>query len=143
MPNPHRLFVPLVLIWVIACASVLPALAAPGQITGLSVSPFPAQVHNLVNVTVDGNGSCTCSLNFGDSSTPVRRTGLLSFQQTHIYARSGTYWLHAKAISGCSGQAESTIEVQFSTVDFHNLAPKPYQPESSTQLRSRRAPLER
>jgi hypothetical protein len=47
---------------------------------------------------------------------PVRRTGLLSFQQTHIYARSGTYWLHAKAISGCSGQAESTLEVQFSTV---------------------------
>ncbi len=105
IPNPHRLLVPVVLIWVIAGASVLPALAAPGQITGLSGSPFPGQVHNPVNVKVDGNGSCTFSLNFGDGSAPVRRTGPLSFQQTHTYARSGTYWLHAKAISGCSGQA--------------------------------------
>jgi hypothetical protein len=101
------------------------AVAAPGQITGVSVAPFPAAVHNPVKITVDGNGGCTFSLNFGDGTRPVVRTGQLSYQQTHAYGRTGTYWIHVKAVSGCSGQAVSTLEVTFSSADFHGSIPKP------------------
>ena len=96
---------------------------AAGTITGLTVSPDPAQVNQNVIATLQGQGACgEVVIDFGDGS-PAAHLQDVDFKQSlnvnappHAFSAAKTYHLTASPGSGCEGQASKDLVVGGSTV---------------------------
>jgi hypothetical protein len=76
----------------------------------LSVEPGPSTEAPEVIVTVEGRGTCTVRLEFGDGKEQ-KLEGALPAKVTHRYGAAGSYELHAIAESPCRGDLRLNIDV--------------------------------
>jgi hypothetical protein len=61
-------------------------------------------------VTVNGRGTCTVTLDFGDG-TIEKLEGPLPATRSHKYANTGTYDLKATTADPCRGEAQLKVEI--------------------------------
>lgn len=80
------------------------------RITGLQLSPSLAQPRQAVSFTVDGSGTCTYTIDFGDGNQE-ERTKPLADRLTHVYPAGGTYTIIVTAGAGCSGSVRRVLTV--------------------------------
>jgi len=81
------------------------------RITSLGIEPRPGRAREAVTFTIDGVGTCTYSLDFGDGNTE-ERTKRLPDRVTHVYPAVGDYPILLRAGSGCSGAFERNLPVR-------------------------------
>lgn len=61
-------------------------------------------------VTINGRGSCSVALDFGDGTTE-KVEGELPATRSHKYANTGTYELRATTTDPCRGDAQLKVEI--------------------------------
>jgi len=83
---------------------------ADPRITGLRLNPSPARPRERVTFMIDGTGTCTYTIDFGDGNQE-ERSKLLGDRVTHVYAASGTYAIVVTAGTGCTGSARRSLTV--------------------------------
>jgi hypothetical protein len=89
------------------------AKAQPGQITGLYITPSPAQPNETVSISAAWVGNCTgeAILDFGDGS-PTAVYSIPSLGPlTHTYRQTATLKISAGPTAACGGQAVATLPV--------------------------------
>jgi hypothetical protein len=77
----------------------------------LVVEPGPAPDAPEVIVTLDGRGSCTVNVEFGDN-TAQKVQGTLPVRVNHTYPSPGTYEIHARADEPCRGETAIKVDVR-------------------------------
>jgi hypothetical protein len=75
------------------------------------VEPGPATDAPEVIVTIDGRGSCTVNVDFGDKKTQ-KIEGTLPARVNHTYPSAGTYDIHAWADDPCRGDTTIKVDVR-------------------------------
>jgi PKD repeat protein len=80
------------------------------RITGLRFNPSPARPRERVTFMIDGTGTCTYTIDFGDGNQE-ERSKLLGDRVTHVYSGSGTYTIVVTAGAGCTGSARRNLTV--------------------------------
>jgi hypothetical protein len=90
----------------------LPAFAAVGTVTGVSVSPAHPSAGAAVKVTVTGTNPCgAVEIDYGDGAVITYPIPGLPTTQTHAYRGGGAYTLVARGLGNCSGEASTSVEV--------------------------------
>jgi hypothetical protein len=87
--------------------------AAPPQsarITRALVSPAPAVPGRPVSITIEGTGTCSFTIDYGDGNWDSKSVALPDTVR-HVYARAGVYTVLAVADSPCSGSGRHTFRV--------------------------------
>ena len=79
-------------------------------IWSLSAEPGPTTGTLELVVTVNGRGTCTVTLDFGDG-TIEKIEGALPGTRSHKYANTGTYELKATTVEPCRGEAQLKVEI--------------------------------
>jgi len=90
------------------------APAAPDtrrRLSRLVVAPNPATARTLVTITVEGNGTCPVTVDFGDGSDQ-RVEGALPARIVHTFTRAGLYEIYAWAEAPCGGDATASLRVR-------------------------------
>ena len=77
----------------------------------IQVEPGPATDAAEVLITLDGRGTCTVNLDFGDRKTQ-KIDGALPAKINHKYASGGTYNIHAWADEPCRGDTTVRVDVR-------------------------------
>jgi hypothetical protein len=77
----------------------------------LVVEPGPATDAPEVIVTLDGRGTCTVNMEFGDNKTQ-KVEATLPARVSHIYPSPGTYEIHARADEPCRGDTTIKVDVR-------------------------------
>ena len=77
----------------------------------LSIEPGPASDALEIIATVEGRGSCSVSLDFGDGNRQ-KLEGTLPLKTTHTYQKAGTYELRATAADPCRGDIRMSVDVR-------------------------------
>ena len=77
----------------------------------LSVEPPSTEANQPVTITIDGTGSCSYAIDFGDGNNDSR-TAELPERIRHNYPAGGEYVVTATAIPPCSGSARRTLRVR-------------------------------
>ena len=85
--------------------------AAASRLFDLSVEPSPTEAGQPVTVAVDGEGSCSYAIDFGDGNNDSR-TATLPDKVQHNYPAAGEYVLTVTAIPPCSGSARRALRVR-------------------------------
>jgi len=75
------------------------------------VTPNPATARTLVTITVEGNGTCPVTVDFGDGSDQ-RVEGALPARIVHTFTRAGLYEIYAWAEAPCGGDATASLRVR-------------------------------
>jgi hypothetical protein len=75
------------------------------------VSPSPAQTRSRVSISIEGRGTCSVTVNFGDGNEEAIEAALPA-RVFHRYVRPGRYEVLARAQSPCSGEASAVIQVE-------------------------------
>lgn len=86
-----------------------PSPAAP-RITSIEMAPRPGRVGDPVAITVNGTGSCSYEVHYGDGNAQ-EVTGMLPQQFKHTYARPGTYTVIVKPTPPCTGKFTEQLQV--------------------------------
>jgi len=88
---------------------------APGSsrtsITRLAVSPNPARTQSRVSIAIEGSGTCTVTVRFGDGSEESIE-GALPLRVFHRYGRAGRYEIFAWTGAPCTGDASGVIQIR-------------------------------
>jgi PKD domain-containing protein len=84
--------------------------AAAARLFGLKIEPYATEAGRPVTVTIDGTGSCSYAIDFGDGNNDSRTVGLPDRIQ-HNYPAPGEYVVTATAIPPCTGSARRTLRV--------------------------------
>jgi hypothetical protein len=79
-------------------------------IWSLSAEPGATPGTLEVIVTINGRGTCSVALDFGDGATE-KVEGELPATRSHKYANTGTYELKATTTDPCRGEAQLKVEV--------------------------------
>lgn len=79
-------------------------------IWNITVQPGPSTKEPEVIVTIEGRGSCTVTVDFGDGKEQ-KIEGTLPATVNHTFPRTGTYEIHAWADAPCRGDTRVTVEV--------------------------------
>ena len=79
-------------------------------IWNVTVQPGPSTKEPEVIVTIEGRGSCTVTVDFGDGKEQ-KIEGTLPATVNHTFPRTGTYEIHAWADAPCRGDTRVTVEV--------------------------------
>lgn len=80
------------------------------SISGLQISPSPAEVSQGVTIKVLGAGTCGYRIDFGDGNSE-ECTKPLPDTVAHVYSAADTYAVAVTATSGCSGSARRWLTV--------------------------------
>ena len=98
--------------------SVVPITIAPkiSQEAAASLQELPALLliksdPDGITVAVDGEGSCSYAIDFGDGNNDSR-TATLPDKVQHNYPAAGEYVLTVTAIPPCSGSARRALRVR-------------------------------
>lgn len=85
--------------------------AAAPRLLDLSIEPSDAQAGQPVTINVDGTGSCSYAIDFGDGNNDSR-TVALPDRIRHNYPAADNYVVTATAIPPCSGSARRVVRVR-------------------------------
>jgi len=77
----------------------------------VSIEPGPATDALEIIATVEGRGSCSVALDFGDGTRQTLE-GTLPLKTIHTYPKAGTYELHAAAAAPCRGEIRLSVDVR-------------------------------
>ncbi|MEP6914440.1 MAG: hypothetical protein ABJC89_02285 [Acidobacteriota bacterium] len=77
----------------------------------LVVEPGPATDAPEVIVTIEGRGTCTVNMEFGDAKTQQLDV-MLPARVNHIYPSPGTYEIRARADEPCRGDTTIKVDVR-------------------------------
>lgn len=83
-----------------------------GRITRIEFRPATTQEGGGVFITLVGTGSCSYTLDFGDSQTERRTAAMLPDRVKHTYAADGEYMVVATPESPCEGVARAKLDVR-------------------------------
>ena len=81
------------------------------RITGLTIDPAPATVRRGVAIVVNGYGSCTYNVDYGDGNDEDRSKALPD-RLHHVYNAADSYVIAVSGTGACQGRAERTLEVK-------------------------------
>jgi PKD repeat protein len=81
------------------------------RLSGISIEPASTEAGQPVTITIDGTGSCSYAIDFGDGNNDSQ-TGELPNRVRHNYPASGEYVVTATAIPPCSGSARRPLLVR-------------------------------
>ena len=81
------------------------------RITGLQINPSPGAIRQPVTFTVEGVGTCSYTIDFGDGNGEDRVKPLAD-RVTHVYSETGSYEITVLAGSGCSGSIRRSLRIQ-------------------------------
>jgi hypothetical protein len=88
--------------------AALPTAAwASGKITKLSAAPSPAVAGREVTVAVDGAGSCTAHITFGDEHGTFQGPLTLPAMLKHTYAKGGKYVVRVAPVYREGGESQA------------------------------------
>ena len=85
--------------------------ATAPRLFDLMIDPSPTEAGRPVTITIDGNGSCSYAIDFGDGNNDSR-TVTLPDRVQHNYPAPGDYMVTATAIPPCTGSARRTLRVR-------------------------------
>lgn len=81
------------------------------RIQRLTIDPEPGQVGRGIAIVVEGVGSCTYQLDYGDGNTEDRAKPLPD-RVHHVYNAAGTYSITAVATGTCQGRVRRDLDVR-------------------------------
>ena len=81
------------------------------RITNLTIDPMPADVGRGITITVDGVGTCTYGIDYGDGNREDR-SKLLPDRLHHVYNAPGSYVIAVEATGTCRGRTQRTLDVR-------------------------------
>lgn len=81
------------------------------RITRLTLDPEPARVGDGVTITVEGAGTCTYRIDYGDGNQEERAKPLPD-RLRHVYNAAGTYSVVAVGTGTCEGRARRALDVR-------------------------------
>ena len=81
------------------------------RLRGLEIRPSPANAREPVSVLVEGVGTCTYTIDFGDGNNEERAKPLPD-RLTHVYPAPGDYRIDVRATSGCTGSARRMLTIR-------------------------------
>lgn len=86
--------------------------AAAGTVTRVAVSPERITAGATVTITVSGTNPCgAAQITYGDGESVVYAITGLPYQQSHVYARAGTYTITGKGQGNCGGEVTTSLNV--------------------------------
>lgn len=88
-----------------------PNARAGPRLLGLRITPNPAAPRTRVAIRVDGAGTCSLTVDFGDGTDQTLETTLPA-RISHTYSRTGTYEIFAWSEEPCSGEATASVRVR-------------------------------
>jgi len=94
----------------IAATLALGAAQVP-RITRIEFSPAPEAAGGGMAISLLGTGTCTYTLDYGDTTTE-RRTAKLPDKVTHRYAADGEYLVVATPEPPCEGVARAKLSIK-------------------------------
>jgi hypothetical protein len=77
----------------------------------LLITPSPAQPGSRVSITIEGRGTCTVTVDFGDGQDETIEAALPA-RVFHTFARAGRYEVIAWTEAPCTGNATAAIVVR-------------------------------
>lgn len=84
--------------------------AETARLFAVRMEPYATEAGRPVTITIDGNGSCSYAIDFGDGNNDSR-TGTLPDRLQHNYPAPGNYEVTATAVPPCTGSARRTLRV--------------------------------
>ena len=81
------------------------------RLTGLQIRPSPGNAREAVNFTVEGIGTCTYTIDFGDGNNEERAKPLTD-RVTHVYPAPGDYRVDVQATGSCTGYARRMLTIR-------------------------------
>ncbi|MEO8519978.1 MAG: hypothetical protein ABI603_01365 [Acidobacteriota bacterium] len=88
------------------------AAAAAGTVRRVAVSPERITAGATVTITVSGTNPCgAAEITYGDGESVVYAITRLPYQQSHVYARAGTYTITGKGQGNCDGEVTTSLSV--------------------------------
>jgi len=88
---------------------VVPAGGA--RLSALRIEPSPGRVREPVSFTIDGVGTCTYTVDFGDGNSEDRNKRLAD-HVTHVYNAPGAYEVIVRASSECRGLLRRELTIR-------------------------------
>lgn len=85
--------------------------ATAPRVFGLRIDPSPTDAGRPVTILIDGNGSCSFAIDFGDGNNDSR-TVTLPDRVQHNYPAAGDYVVTVTAIPPCTGSARRALWVR-------------------------------
>jgi hypothetical protein len=80
------------------------------RISGLTAAASAGRTPGTATIQIDGSGTCSYSLDYGDGNSE-QRTASLPDRVQHVYGRGATFVVVATAQAPCTGVAEDTLEL--------------------------------
>lgn len=81
------------------------------RIVELSIEPASTEAGRPVIITIDGTGSCSYAIDFGDGNNDSK-TAALPDRIQHNYPAPGEYLITATAVPPCTGSARRSLRVR-------------------------------
>ena len=81
-----------------------------GRVTAVTFSSTPATVREPVTIAVEGEGSCSYVVEYGDGNKQDF-SGSLPARITHTYGAAGTYRVIVGPVGACTGKFTETLQV--------------------------------
>ena len=81
------------------------------RLTGLQIRPSPGNVREPVSFIVEGVGTCSYTIDFGDGNNE-ERTKPLTDRLTHVYPAPGDYRIDVQATGNCTGYARRMLTIR-------------------------------
>jgi hypothetical protein len=81
------------------------------RITTLTIDPTPADVGRGVTIVVDGVGTCTYRIDYGDGNREERSKPLPD-RLHHVYNAAAAYVVAVEAVGPCEGRTQRTLTVR-------------------------------
>jgi len=126
--------------WLLLLLAAVPtAASASGKITKLSAVPSPAVAGREVTVTVDGAGSCTAHITFGDEHGTFQGPLTLPAPLKHTYAKAGKYVVRVAPVYRDGAQSQANQLSACAGFDDILLTVKP--PESLSMKKATLKPV--
>jgi len=85
--------------------------AAAPSIVEVSIDPPSTAANQPVTITINGTGSCSYAIDFGDGNNDSK-TGELPERIRHNYPAAGEYVVTANAVAPCTGSARRMVRVR-------------------------------
>jgi hypothetical protein len=87
------------------------AIRGGERITGLTLDPMIADVGRGVTIVVDGVGTCTYRIEYGDGNSEERSKPLPD-RLHHVYNTAGSYVVAVAGTGTCRGRTQRTLDVR-------------------------------
>lgn len=81
------------------------------RLTGLQVRPSRGNAREPISFIVEGVGTCSYTIDFGDGNNE-ERVKPLTDRVTHVYPAPGDYRIDVRATRGCTGSARRMLTIR-------------------------------